>query len=270
MAYGVVSAGTVSTAAGNVTPAFGATTTAGNLLICFASVSGSSTASVTTATGGWTKSVGSGTSGSPVTAAGIFHKIAAGSDGAPTITAASAPISLCAAVLVEFSGNAAASPLDRFAGPNPTATSPVVATCAAADEAAGELICSASMWTLTMSGTNTITDSFNNGGTSNDVGNNDSSSTTTHYKFSYAITTGNASADQNSQSSSNMNISQIAICIASFKLPTIFQPRNAAVNHQNPGVLMERQEWERKRNMWRPRRPKLWKPDLWLPGPAAA
>lgn len=49
-----------------------------------------------------------------------------------------------------------------------------------------------------------------------------------------------------------------------------YQPRNAGVNHQNPGVLMEHRDWERKRNLWRPRRPKLWKPDIWFPGPTVA
>ena len=41
-----------------------------------------------------------------------------------------------------------------------------------------------------------------------------------------------------------------------------YQPRNAGVNLQDPGVLMEKL-----RNVWRPRRPKLWKPELWLPEP---
>lgn len=43
-----------------------------------------------------------------------------------------------------------------------------------------------------------------------------------------------------------------------------YQPRNAGVNLQDPGVLMEKL-----RNVWRPRRPKLWKPKLWLPEPRA-
>ncbi len=44
-------------------------------------------------------------------------------------------------------------------------------------------------------------------------------------------------------------------------------PRNSAINHQNPAVLMEGMEQDKRNHLWLPKR-KLWRPRIHIPTPA--
>lgn len=207
MAYALVgSLGSVATNGVN-TPAFGQATTAGNLLIAWVAVNSVSAASLTGT--GWTQAV-EVVSGSSHLAAVWYRANCGASESAPTFS------NWTFGMLGEFSGGATSSPVDQT-GSNSGASSPVVAACSLADTASGELFVSADWIGLSKSGTQTSSDTYNNATPSGNA-NNDATSTTSHYRFAYGITTANASADQTSIASGSMNLSVIAGAVASFKL----------------------------------------------------
>lgn len=195
MAYALVgSRGAVSgpgSANTAVTPAYGQTPTANNLLILFVSASGSTTLPATPT--GWSQAVNVNTSSR---GAALFYKIAAGGDAQPTIAAATSMI--WAAALAEFSGNATASPLDQTGNAQNVSVSPGTATLGAADVASGELIvysglCASVAVTQNMAAT---ASSVNFTPSSTQEQQNNSTSTGHHYLYGYGFTTANASADK--------------------------------------------------------------------------
>ena len=207
MAYALVgSAGTVASGTSSVAPSFGQATSAGNLLICW--VGGLGGAPTTTASG-WNQAVVNGAE------IAIWYKAnSAASETAPTFTGSTSAMN---AMLAEFSGGATSSPLDQTGGTLGGAT-PVTVTAAAADAASGELVIVAQYDDLTKAGTVTTSHTYNNGATANINANNDATSTTPHYRFSYGLTTGNSSADNCSAADNSMNLSTIRPVIASFLL----------------------------------------------------
>jgi hypothetical protein len=254
MAYALVgSAGTAITQQGAPqTPSYGQTPTANNLLICWASAL--SGISITTPTG-W--SVGISDDDGVSSSLFIFYKIAAGSDAQPTITGSGSPNVWCQ--LAEFSGNATSSPLDQT-GANHATSSPTVATNGAADAASGELLIMLGMYKMSKGGSSTSAHAPNNGASDNNTANQDSDTVNlNHIRYTYGITTGNSSADNDSFSDGSMNLTNIHVVIASFKLPSGFQPRNPAVNFQDPAVLSRRWVRDRLGLLW-PERPRLWLP----------
>jgi hypothetical protein len=217
MAYALVGTiGAVNSAAagGDAAPLWGASEnrTANNLLICFVTITNSTTIPSTPT--GWSlaKSV-AGTS----CAAVIFYLIATGGDAAPTIFG-DLGNSYTAAQLAEFSGNATSSPLDQTGSATGT-TSPITATNGAADAATGELLImtGADRRSLVQSPNDTWT---SNNGTVTAAGNNNGSSAADHYSMGYILgTTANASADTSVMTLSNTtNLTGLAVAAASFKL----------------------------------------------------
>jgi hypothetical protein len=218
MAYALVSAGTLTSGSGSVTPAYGATPTANNLLIAWLNDPGAAFNLPSGSTWILAKS-GNGGSGF-LTPVGIYYRVATGGDTAPTFTNLGNAL---IAVVAEFSGNATVSPLDQVGG-NDAATSPSTATAAATDAAAKQLMIGAAGCHYSMSSTGTLglafTDSANGAVAESNVGNNNSTSAVRHIRFGYGI--GAAAtftqADKVTASDSNKNVDAIGSIIASFKL----------------------------------------------------
>jgi hypothetical protein len=206
MAIAVVAIGTVATGSATVSPAFGASTGSGHLLVAWVSHSDSTGSSTTDGT--WTKATGTDTDD-------IWYKANSGSgETAPTFTCLAGSMN---AALGEFSGAATASPLDQTKNGTSGATSPIVVTATSADATSGSLIVVLTRDFLTMAGTVTTTDTLNNGASATNAGNNDATSSTTHYRFSYGITTGNSAADSNSHADNSKNIGNMFPRLVSFK-----------------------------------------------------
>lgn len=258
MAMALVKAGTAtSTATTSVTPTFGQSTAAGNLLIAWL-MCGSSIGGTFSGPAGWHQAVVSSANAD----AAIWYKaVSVAGESNPAFNTTSSGITILAAVLAEFSTGATGGAVDQVGSGN-SGSSPVVANAAAADAADGNVVAATASILLSKSGTNTTTDTMNNGATATSLGNNDSTTTNWHYKFVYGITTGHTSADQDSEAQSSMNFSAADLAIASFKPAASKPPRNPAINHQNPGLLMQRFR-QRVRHHGR-----IIVPDLWLPEPA--
>lgn len=205
MAYALVgSLGSPATGA-PPTPTFGQATTAGNLLVAWVRANG--TVTITTSSTGWALAAGF------VSGVRIFARPNCGAgESAPTWSGGNATV-----MLGEFSGGATSSPVDLTGTAN-GATSPQTATGAGADAAAGELVLGCEAIDLSKAGTHTSSITYNNGASSLGDAHNDGTSTTQHYRFSYGITTGNAAADQVGGTSSSMNLLEIQLAFASFKL----------------------------------------------------
>lgn len=221
MGYVNVSTGGIATGASGaaVTPAFAATTTVNHLLICC--VSGSGVATIPATPSGWSLATSVGESGGTTPGcSAIFYKIAAGSDTAPTIALITGQS--WSAKLMEFSGNATVSPLDKVGSAGTATTLTWVMTASAADTAAGELVIAVGGGTLGK--TSAIAFS---------AGNNGMTFTSTASSFfgaGYAITTGNSAADSctGTETRSGTGTANQQGCIASFKLAPLEITRSTA------------------------------------------
>jgi hypothetical protein len=211
---GSVGAVTTGSSGAAVTPTWGTgeNRMAGNLLVCWVIGSGISTFPTTPA--GWALATQIGATD---TSATIFYAVpVANGVAAPTIAAATGVT--WTAMLAEFSGTAATSPLDETGtssglGTNSTGTT---TTSSAADIHAGELVIVAtSLYYATGAATNSLFDSLNNGATANSV-NNNGVSAQDHYTLGWGITTGNSSPDSDTVSWSSAT-AYYASVIASFK-----------------------------------------------------
>jgi hypothetical protein len=194
-----------------VTPAWGTgeNRTAGNLLLCWASVYGSATLPTTPT--GW--SIGSQKAGTSVSAT-VFYRVATGADAAPTLAAIS-PGGVYECRIGEFTANTA-SPFDK-AGSASGTTSPIVATCSAADSQIGNLIVSCATAWYSASTTATLSDTYSNlVGNTNDLSTT-GTSTSNHYSWGYGSQASNASATKDSWSYTVTNITGAALAIATFK-----------------------------------------------------
>lgn len=207
MAYALVgSFGTAATGSGTTSPSFAQATSAGNLLVGWVIAS---LANATTSATGWLKAVGQSTD-----TIAIWYKPNCGAgETAPTFSGNGTMW----AVLAEFSGGDTSSPTDKIGG-GLSATSPLSQSASGADVEAGQLVCACQHDALSKAGTTTSSHTYNNGATASGNANNDATSTTIHYRFSYGITTGNSAADNVSFANNSMNLSGIYGCLASFKL----------------------------------------------------
>jgi hypothetical protein len=209
---GAVSQGAASAA---VTAAWGTSEnrTANNLLTC--SVSGTGIATLPTTPAGWSIGVQRAGTSCSVT---VYYKVAAGADAAPTIAAVTSAV--WAVQLAEYSGGAA-SPADQSGG-NSATTSPLVATCGAADAGAGDLVIGCQALLNSAARTNaTWSPAFNNGATATSNVNNAATSTANHYGFVYGTTTGNAAADTHTLTFTTTSVTGCAVAMASFKLTPV-------------------------------------------------
>ena len=216
MAYALVgSAGAVSVGASGaaVTPAYGQTPTANNLLVCCVGSAGSVT--LPAAPSGWSLAVQiAGNSAG----ASIFYKVAAGGDAAPTIAAITS--TEIAARLSEYSGGATLSPLDQTGSASGAGT--IVATAGAPDAAIGELLiyCGMAFWN-TSSTARRLTSTLTNATATGDASNT-TSGTDYNYDFGYGITTAHTVADADSMAASTgTHLSGDAVVIASFQLAAV-------------------------------------------------
>jgi len=207
---GTIGAASQGTAGNAVTPAWGASEdrTAGNLLICFVSVT--QTATLPTTPAGWSIAVQKAGTLSSVT---IYHMVAMGADAAPTIGAITSGV--IAAQLAEFSG-AVASVIDQSA--NGTASStPVTITNGAVDAFSGSLLLTgvADRRSTARSTNDTFT---SNNATFTQAGNNNGTSSTNHYSWAYGATTSKVAADTSVAAFSvTTNLSGAALGAVSFK-----------------------------------------------------
>ena len=205
MAFALVGSLGAVASGNNPAPAFGQATTAGNLLICWgkdidATISGT----------GWTLI---GTS----QAYPIWYRMNCGAaEAAPTFSGGTVS---GVVMLGEFSGGATSSALDQQAEGTNSGLSPRDVTNPGADATSAELLICVLSCGLSKAGTHTSSISYNNGATNLGGANNDATSTTAHYRFSYGITTGNSAADVATLTSTSMNISTLWGHLASFKLP---------------------------------------------------
>lgn len=221
---------TQSTAGGALTPAYGTgeTREVGNLLICWYASHNINTPQTPT---GWrfisTAGIGSGASDP---AAGLFWKICTGTgEAAPTFAATGSVIHI--AGLAEFAGNDP-DPVGNGKDTSPSVplinatTSPQTFTNVQADWAAGDLFVSVWAPEYTAAATKTFSHVLANGATAQTL-NSSATSTTTHYDFTYGITTGNTSADSDQFTFTTTKILGVAGCAASFKVavfPNIYSP----------------------------------------------
>ena len=217
MAYALVgSLGTPSQVAVNtaITPAYGQTPTANNLLILWVGGRGAN-ANPATPTG-WSPGSQFLDAAHTLTAT-VFYKIAAGGDPPPTIAATASMI--WSAQLGEFSG-APATPLDQSAGAFKSVT-PGVLAAPATDALPGELVIyGGSLGSFVQ--TQTCASTGHNF-TANDTTNN-STSTAAHYIFGYGITTTNATPDSNSIAFDDAS-DNLAVVLCSFLVTLPSQPR---------------------------------------------
>lgn len=232
MAYALVGsrgAATFGTLSAAITPAYGQTPTAGNLLILWVAGGGGSTLPAAP-DGTWStalQKLGSSNSSS------IFYKIAGASETNPTVAAVTSV--RLSGNLAEFSGNASSAPIDSVPSTGATGTtSPQTATNQAADVQAGELVIAASATRFSTAGTNSSgAHTFNNGATATSL-NNNGTSNADHYFFSYGITTGNSTADNCQYAFTTTNITGSTTVLASFLLAS------AAVIFPNPDIVVNR------------------------------
>jgi hypothetical protein len=213
MAIALVKAGTVATGTTTISPTFGQTTTAGNLLVLLIAAQGSADSTDRTPTG-YTRA--DGTSGDQAETNVYFKANCGAGETAPTYTDSGA--TSIAGVLAEFSGVATTSPLDQHISTSGGITSPQTATTAGADVGATELVLGIDRLVYSMAATKTTTNAFNNGATATDLGNNDGTSSANHYRFSYGINTGNSTADVLTCTFTTTNISGAARHISSYQV----------------------------------------------------
>lgn len=214
MAYALV--GTIGAASQGaavntaVTPAYGQTPTAGNLLICFVAITGSSV--LPTTPSGWSIAIQSNNNSC---SSHLFFKIAAGGDTAPTISAI--VTGMGAAQLAEFSGNGTTK--DK-AGAGGSATSPIALGLGTASTESGELlvVTGADFRSAARTPNDTWT---SNHGTITQAGNNNGASSVNHYSFGYCLaTTSNSGQDTATMTCSvTTSLTGLNASAATFLLP---------------------------------------------------
>ncbi len=229
----------------NPAPSFGQATTAGDLLIAWVVASFAITVDQ-----GWTL-VNNNGGDNPSLQIGYKANCGAG-ETAPIFT--TTPNS-ATAKLAEFSGADTVSPLDQSGRDISTnaGTSPFVFNLSSADAASGDLIVAVGAENESKAGTATLTHTFNNGATDLLNSGNGATSSFSHFHFGYGITTGNASADQDSFASDSMNLSALKIGMATFKVASAavaatLKPTGSAF--QDPAVFMGgiKRAWHRRRS----------------------
>ena len=187
--------------------AYGQTPTAGNTLVATVTVTGSAT--LPTTPSGW--SIGKQVAGTS-TSATVYYKVAAGSDGVPTIAAITS--GLIAGQLSEYSG---VGLIDQ-SGSATSTSSPVTATAGGANAATGELlICAGADCRSTARASNDTWTS--NDGTVTLAGSNNGTSSVNHYSFGAIVGTTATTAQTSVMTLSiTTSITGLAVVNVSFKL----------------------------------------------------
>lgn len=229
----VGSAGAVQSGASPLQGAFGQATTAGNLLVAWVA---SSATQVTTVDQGW--SIAIEDNGNAWHSLIAYKANCGAAETAPTFTRSGSTLVVQCA---EFSGADTTSPLDQTGKVGiPGASSPYTVTAGGADATSGSLVLATDSHLLSKSATCTSTDTLNNGATATGNANNDSTSTTQHYRFTYGITTGNSVADNDQVTNDSMSISALDSVIASFQVAsattTVFSGQQG-FQHEDPFSL---------------------------------
>lgn len=219
MAIALVKVGTVATGTSPQQPAFGQATGTGNLLIAW--VADDTAIASVSVDQSWVLALRSTAAGGFAGSSIWYKQNSAAGETAPTFTATGHTLW---AALAEFSGAATSFTNDQIGAVEfPVApTSPQSVTAAAPDAASGELVVTASLWTLTKAGTVTTADTYNNGATPTTNLNNDATSSALHYRFAWGTTTGNSVANNVSETNNSKNIgADGGLVIASFKLAPV-------------------------------------------------
>jgi hypothetical protein len=214
---GVVSQGASGAA---VTPAYGQTPSAGDLLVLTVAVTG--VATLPTTPSGWSLAVtATGTS----VASAIFYKIATGADAAPTVAAITSGV--ISAQLSEYAGINQTTPLCAT-GTAAGTTSPIVVTNSRIDYSIGSLMVTAVAHLRSAGTLGSQTDTYTNA-TSVQTSNK-ATSTANHYDFSYAAaTTAHASSDADSVAFTTTGITGMCVALASFN-PAVDPPISSLVD----------------------------------------
>ena len=210
MAVALVRLGTV---AATLSPSFGQSTTAGNLLVAWmTSNSGNATDPFGSSSSGWVKAV---TGGSAFEWCSIWYKPDCGaSETAPVFTDSGS--SSGDSMLGEFSGAALTSVLDS-SGATSGSSSTQTATNAAADTAAGDLIIFSAMWNGG-NASGTITNTMHDGTGSTVTPNatsNSGAAVTFYYDFVWGIA-GTAGATKDTATGTNSLFNNGGCAIVSF------------------------------------------------------
>lgn len=208
--------GAALTGTTSVSPTFEQATVAGNLVVALVT---SFTVQDPGAPSGWTAASDNGNGDSSY----VYYKAnCSASETAPTLSAGSA--TFMSAVLLEFSGSPTASPVDRhgvlFSN---VASSPKLVTTDGVDSAVPEVAVFVTSLRYSMSATKTTSNSSNNT-TTRDLGNNDATSIATHYRFSWGLTTANASALNDNFALTTTNLNASGELVLTFKQVGVSPP----------------------------------------------
>lgn len=190
----------------------GESRTAGNLLVCWLSTTGGGPAS---APSGWSQAT-EGTQSLTTGYTQIFYRQATGGDAAPTFSAISGAVQT--GQLAEFNPSVAgAVVVDQTAAQlNSTTATPLVLTASAANQSTGELVVAAFQDVVSRAATDSVTNTFNNGGTVA-TATAYTASNTIHYQFYYDLApTSNSAADSWSHTYTTTRITGATGCMCSF------------------------------------------------------
>ena len=259
MGYALLHQGTVVTGTGtSFSLTFASPPTAGNLLImCWAQGNNSGTSmSVDPFV-----SNQSCIAGASVGSGSIWSKIAVGGDANPTVGPSTS--TTIAGVLLEFTGNAAGGgpgntgPVDQNNAASGT-SSPLTATNGAVDSFLGDLAVGVSVDILKTAATTTSSHSYGNN-PANAIGNNDSTSSTFHWRFSYGVTTSGIFANSLTETDTSSKITGIGVALCDYA-PLVVVPRN---QWRNYAPLVRASSWmERAKGLLVPPERELWRPEL--------
>lgn len=206
---------------GTLSPSFGQATTAHNLLVAVvASIKTTGTTNTIDTPSGWTLAV-SDTSKAEASVAVFYKADCAAGETAPTWTVASGRTMY--ARLQEYSGADKIDPLDQTSTAAVTSSGTsmtLTPTMASADLVSGDLVCSMLALWAASGRTVSTSHSFNNGATVVNGSNNDGTSTQTHQRIAFGITTGNSTADSDTISVSSIASGDIGVAaFVSFNTP---------------------------------------------------
>lgn len=207
---GAVAQGAV---AASITPAYGQSPTAGNLLVLPVVALYNAGGTVTPAPpAGWS-SVGTFADGNSVTI-NTFYKIAAGGDATPTVAGLTGAV--LTGRIAEFSGNPASGLSDQNGEAGGSTSSPITVSISNPDAQAGDLVIGVFGFQYSVATTSTISISSQNNGQSATLTSSSGTSNRHHYAFTWSTTTTNASADSQALSFTTTNITDRAGMLSSF------------------------------------------------------
>jgi hypothetical protein len=219
MGYALVSAGPVAAATFTPTlsPAFGQSTTAGDLLVAWLADNDSDASGpFTTSSPGWSIALQWG--GAFQWGAIAYKPNCGAGETAPTFTSAGTP-TFVFSQLREFSGGATSSPVDKTGNGGTSGGATQTATNSAADGQAGDLIVSGTVWngsTSSLTISNTMHDT-NGSSVTPSVANNTGTGTGPYYNFMHGIAGSTLGASGDTATSTLSGFESGGCGIVSFK-----------------------------------------------------